>query len=155
MDAIEARSRLGPRRGRLPSVLAVAAVLVMLAGGGFAALESKTVGSYWEGVWWALSLMTTVGFVGESPETGAGRVLSAAMMLIGFGLLAFTTAAIASLFVQEQEEPVQAMEQAFERMVSARLDEFAERLERIERALATPGTAASQATQHPDVERGS
>ena len=136
MNALPLGRRAGGRSRRLPLLLASGAVVVLLAGGGFAALESDTVSNYWEGVWWALSLMTTVGFVGESPVTTAGRVLSAAMMVLGFGLLTLTTAAIASLFVREQEEPVVAMEQAFERMVAIRLDEMAARLERIEAAVA-------------------
>ena len=62
-------------RHRLAALLSTATALVLAAGGGFAALENHLVSSYWEGVWWALSLMTTVGFVGESPETTSGRLV--------------------------------------------------------------------------------
>jgi voltage-gated potassium channel len=116
-------------------VLPVSAVVVLLAGGGFAALETKNVSSYAEGVWWALSLMTTVGFVGESPETTAGRILSAVLMLIGFGLLSVTTAVIASLFVREDEAPEERREQAFEEEALQRLEELGRRLDRLERSL--------------------
>jgi hypothetical protein len=70
-------------------------------------------------VWWALSLMTTVGFVGESPETTGGRLLSAVLMLIGFGVLSVTTAAIASLFVREDEASEERREHAFEQQPSS------------------------------------
>lgn len=63
-------------RSRLAAFGLVAAVLVLVAGGGFAALESDTVANTWEGLWWALSLMTTVGFVGECrcrPAAGSSR----------------------------------------------------------------------------------
>ncbi len=92
-------------------------------------------------MWWALSLMTTVGFVGETPETTGGRILSAVLMLGGFAILALTTAAIASLFVREEEAPFEKSERAFERETIVRLDELSARLERIERALppAPPG----------------
>ena len=125
----------GPWRGRLPVVLILGTLLVLLAGGGFAALESDTVSSYWEGVWWALSLATTVGFVGETPHTTVGRLLSSGLMVFGFGLMAFTTAAIASLFVHEQEAPVEAAEQAFERALLLQLAELTARLDRIEQAV--------------------
>ena len=69
---------------RITVLLALGAVIVLLGGGGFAALESDTVSTYWDGVWWALSLMTTVGFIGERPETVGGRVLSAVLMISGF-----------------------------------------------------------------------
>ena len=87
-----------PARGirpRLAVFLVVGVLLVLLAGAGFAALESSTVSNYWDGLWWALSLMTTVGFVGETPETTGGRILSSVLMISGFALLTVTTAAVA------------------------------------------------------------
>lgn len=95
-------------------VIPAALVAILLAGGGFAALESKSVDSYWEGVWWALSLMTTVGFAEHAPETTAGQVLSAILMVTGFALLATATAVIASLFVEQVELPEEERERAFE-----------------------------------------
>ena len=62
-------------------LLVLTPLVVLLAGAGFATLEKGLVSSYWEGLWWALSLMTTVGFVGETPETTGGRIISAALML--------------------------------------------------------------------------
>jgi voltage-gated potassium channel len=112
-----------------------AAILVLLAGGGFAALETDAVESYWEGVWWALSLMTTVGFANGTPETVLGKVLAGVIMVLGFVLLALTTAAIASLFVREAEEPEELREQAFERSALAELRQLNARLELIESRL--------------------
>lgn len=123
------------RRRWLRMALPLSAVAVLLAGGGFAALETRNVSSYAEGVWWALSLMTTVGFVGESPETTGGRILSAVLMLIGFGLLSITTAVIASLFVREDEAPEERREEAFEEQALKRLDELGRRLDRLEQSL--------------------
>ena len=126
-------------RRSLRHLIPVFVILAVLAGAGFAALETDNVRSYWDGVWWALSLMTTVGFIGETPETTGGRVLSAFLMVAGFGLLSMTTAVIASRFVREDEQPESDREQAFEHVALARLDDLAERLERIERGL--PPTA--------------
>lgn len=120
------------RRRWLRYVLPASAVVVVVAGGGLAAVESDTVGSFWEGVWWALSLMTTVGFVGAEPSTVAGRLLSAALMLMGFGLLAMTTAAVASLFVREDEVLEERAVRAFEASVLTELRELREKLDRLE-----------------------
>jgi hypothetical protein len=128
-----ALTRVTPHR--IAFLLGVGAVIVLLAGGGFAALESQAVSTYWGGVWWALSLMTTVGFVGETPDTVAGRILSAALMVSGFALMTLTTAAIASLFVREEEAPEKQQEHAFEQSVLRRLDALDARLDAIERAL--------------------
>jgi hypothetical protein len=118
-----------------------AALLVLMAGGGFAALETDTVSSYWEGIWWALSLMTTVGFVGGSPRTAGGQALAAMLMVLGFLLLALTTAAVASLFVSESEAPQEARERVFEREALAELRALGDRLERLERRLEASGAA--------------
>jgi voltage-gated potassium channel len=119
----------------LPYLILAAAIVVLLAGGGFAALETDAVESYWEGVWWALSLMTTVGFANGTPETALGKALSGVIMVLGFVLLALTTAAIASLFVREAEEPEERREHAFERKALAELHELNARLELIESRL--------------------
>lgn len=123
------------RRPWLRYLLPAWALLLVLAAGGFAALENDTVPSFWRGLWWALSLVTTVGFVGPAPESTGGRVLSAVLMVAGFVLLSMTTAAIASLFVREDEEPEERAVRAFEARLVHELGELHERLQRIERRL--------------------
>jgi voltage-gated potassium channel len=116
-----------------------AALLVtVLAGGGFAALETDSVESYWEGLWWALSLVTTVGFVGEAPTTVGGRILSSVLMVVGFALLTMTTAAVASLFVLEDELPEEQRDREFEREVLEELREMKHRLTALERRPTSP-----------------
>ncbi len=61
------------RRRWLRFAAPLAAVIVLLAGGGLAAIETQTIGDYGDGVLWALSLMTTVGFVGGLPQTVGGK----------------------------------------------------------------------------------
>ena len=112
------------------------AILVLLAGAGFAALETDTVESYWEGLWWALSLTTTVGFAGGTPHTALGKALSSVIMVLGYVLLAMTTAALASLFVQEEEEPEELRERAFEEELLAEVRRLGSRLDEIEARLA-------------------
>jgi hypothetical protein len=63
------------------------------------------VSTYGRGVWWAISLVTTVGFVGQPPETTAGAVLSVCLMVLGVLLLAMVGASLAALFVMEEERP--------------------------------------------------
>lgn len=123
------------RRRWLRYLLPASGLVIVVAGGGFAALESDTVESFWEGAWWALSLMTTVGFVGAVPSSAAGRLLSAALMLMGFGLLALTTAAVASLFVRDDEAPEEKAIRAFEASVLTELRELNDKVDRLEARL--------------------
>ena len=112
----------------------LAAVAVLLGGGGLAAVETDTVHGYGEGLLWALSLMTTVGFVGGVPHSVPGKLIAAGLMLCGFGLLALTTATISSLFVKEDIVPEEEREQGIEieilqelRALHARLDDLEKR----------------------------
>jgi CHASE1-domain containing sensor protein len=73
--------------------------------------------------------------VGGSPETTAGQLLSAVLMVVGFLLLAVTTAAVASLFVSEDEAPQDARDREFEREALDELRTLNSRLERLERRL--------------------
>ncbi len=131
------RSLFAARRS-LRYLIPTAALVVLLAGGGFAAVETDTVESYWEGVWWALSLMTTVGFANGAPHSLLGKMLAGAVMIFGFVLLALTTAAIASLFVREDEESEAARLRTFEQDVMAELRQLHGRLDRIESQLQSP-----------------
>ncbi|MGE5274316.1 MAG: potassium channel family protein [Verrucomicrobiota bacterium] len=104
---------------------------MLLAGGGFAAFEAEAAKTYWDGVLWALSLMTTVGFVGAAPTTAGGKAIAAVLMLLGFSFLAMTTAAVASLFVREDEEPAERRERAFEQEVLTELRALRAELDRL------------------------
>jgi hypothetical protein len=118
----------------LPSII-VGLVLLVVGAGAAAAFESDTVGSYWEGLWWSISLMTTVGFVDGEPKTAGGAITSAVLMLVGFLLLSLISAALASLFVREDEEPVEQREEALEQQVLERLAAIERHIERMERRL--------------------
>jgi voltage-gated potassium channel len=119
-------------RHNLRYLLPLVVLVVLLSGGGFAALETDTVSSFGSGVWWALSLVTTVGFVGETPTTTGGRVLAAFLMIFGFILLSLTTAAVASLFVREDEQATEAREAAADAEILTALRDIQARLDRLE-----------------------
>jgi voltage-gated potassium channel len=84
--------------------------LVALGGGAaFAAIEHRSTS---QGLWWAASTMTTVGYGDVTPTTGLGRVLAVVVMLVGIGFVAFLTAAVAQRFVAQIEEPKPEWEHA-------------------------------------------
>lgn len=122
-------------RRRLVVLGSLSGSLVLAGGSGFAAVENHVVSSYWAGVWWALSLMTTVGFVGGTPQTVSGRLLSAALMVAGFALMTLTTAAVASTLVREEEEPDLEAERGFALAARELLTDVVARLDRIEKAM--------------------
>ena len=122
-------------RYHLPLVVPVAGAIVLAAGGGLAAVETDTVEGFWHGTWWALSLMTTVGFVDSEPLTTIGRLISAVLMVTGFIRLALVTAAIASIFVREEERPEELAIRALEQRVLVEIQAVHDHLQQLERTL--------------------
>lgn len=130
------RRRLRIRPTWVWPALLSAIVIVLVTAGASAAIETNTVRSYWRGLWWSISLITTVGFIGEPPETRTGAALSAVMMVFGFLLLAMVSASMAALFVREEEQPRELREDASDQAILAALDDLAHRLNAIESRLA-------------------
>ena len=79
--------------------------------------------------------MTTVGFANDTPHTVLGKIIASVVMVFGFVLLALTTAAVASLFVREDEEAEEARLRVFEQNAMAELRQLHDRLDRIESQL--------------------
>ena len=85
------------------------------------------------GLWWAVQTVTTVGYGDHVPETAAGQIAAALVMLIGIGFVTVITASITSSFVERSR---QQQRLAGDDVSSAeQLRKIDERLERIEAAL--------------------
>jgi voltage-gated potassium channel len=123
---------------------ALAVVTVLAGGAAFSSAEGEGV-STWDGVWWAITTMTTVGYGDLSPETNVGRVVAIVVMLVGIGFIAILTAALAERFVAhevkeevaeaeaeivEQVEETQAALLGELRAITARLHELETRVQR-------------------------
>lgn len=123
-------------RRRLPLAIPLVAAIVLIAAGTLAAIETDTVDNYGEGVWWAVSLMSTVGFAGDTPQTAGGRLVSGFLMLFGFATLSLVTASLASLLVAQEEEPELEQMRVSEREVLEELRRVRSRLESLESRIA-------------------
>ena len=86
------------------SVIGTATFIVLVAGGiAIRAIDHREYSSIWEGMWWALQTVTTVGYGDVTPKDTAGRIVGAVVMLEGIAFLAIVTAAITSTFVTRAE----------------------------------------------------
>lgn len=111
----------------------VLAVMTILGGGAaYAAVEKEQHLSAWDGVWWSVNVVTTVGYGGQ-PQTHAGRVIAIVIMVVGIGFVAILTAAAAGRFLREREAEGMALA-----AVEQRLDEVLLRLDVIEPGRADP-----------------
>lgn len=107
--------------------------LVLLGGVAFARVEEEQGLSAWDGVWWAVTTVTTVGYGDISPQTDSGRLLAMGIMIVGIGFVAMITAAAAEYFVnakleRQQEETTNAELMAELRSLRDRIDELEEGL---------------------------
>jgi voltage-gated potassium channel len=109
--------------------VAVLALLTVLGGGAaFAAVEPDEDLTTFDGVWWAVETVTTVGYGDTYPTTPSGRAIAVVVMLVGIGFVALLTAAAAERFMRGREAEQQRVE------LQLRLDEIAARLAALERS---------------------
>jgi voltage-gated potassium channel len=111
----------------------VAAFTVVVGGAVYASVEdtSDKPLTTWDGIWWAVTTVTTVGY-GGFPETDTGRAIAIAVMFVGIGFVALLTAFVADRFIKRDVEP-EVMGREDELM--AKLSEISDRLERVEAAV--------------------
>ena len=63
---------------------AVLTAMTVLGGGAaYAAVEKAQHLSVWDGVWWAIVTVTTVGYGDTYPHTHAGRIIAIVVMFVG------------------------------------------------------------------------
>ena len=131
-ELVVGRRRVPIASAWLVPALLSAVLVVVVSAAAAAAIETHTVSSFGRGLWWATGLVTTVGFIGEPPETPAGEVLSAFLMVFGFLLLAMVSAALAALFIRREEQPFEDQETRTDRQILDRLALIEQRLTAIE-----------------------
>ncbi len=82
------------------------------------AAPDATIVSFGDGVWWAFTTITTVGYGDLTPVTTTGRVIAVALMIGGIALLGVVTATLASWLV----EKVSAEEEVHQTATRAQMD---------------------------------
>ncbi len=75
-------------------VVASIGVVVLMAGNVIYLLEPETVANAFEGVWWSLVTMTTVGYGDIVPQTTPGKLLAALLMIMGISMFAMITGVV-------------------------------------------------------------
>jgi voltage-gated potassium channel len=74
--------------------------VVVLAGAVESLVDGRHIKSVWDGIWWAVVTVTTVGYGDLTPHSVGGRIVAMVVMLFGIGFLSVLTATIASRFVK-------------------------------------------------------
>jgi voltage-gated potassium channel len=123
-------------RHQLGNTLAVAVVTMVLSGIIVSRID-PSIGSVWDGMWWAWVTMSTVGYGDVVPHSAAGRLFGALLILFGVVLVSLLTANFAAFFIGSDVEKVGRDEKEADRMlreISARLERMEQRLEALRSA---------------------
>lgn len=108
---------------------ALLTLLTALAGGAaFASVENISVGN---GIYWAITTMTTVGYGDLTPKTPEGKGIAIAVMLVGIGFASLLIGAIAQRFIAPAVQEVELTDEDLVQQVR----EISSRLQHLEHAL--------------------
>jgi len=120
-------------------VIIVAQLLAVLIGGAIVwTVDRQEFESLTEAFWYALQTITTVGYGDVTPVEPIGRLVGAAIMLLGIAFVSILTASITSSFIDARQAARRGRDaadrSADQARLEERLDDVIARLDRIERA---------------------
>jgi len=92
------------KRNRFGQILAVFAFVILGAGGLFSYIEDKGL---WDGVWYALVTITTVGYGDVVPVSDYGRIFGVVLILFGVVFFSLVTANISAFLIGSDQEKVE------------------------------------------------
>ncbi|MCG2800304.1 MAG: potassium channel family protein [Cellulomonas sp.] len=134
--AILNRTSARTLRGRVVTYV-VGGTLLLLFVGGLAVTDAEresggaNIHGFGDGLWWAVTTMTTVGYGDRYPVTTTGRWVAVALMVGGIALLGVVTATLASWLVDRvaaESQAEQAATRAQVESLARQVDELHERL---------------------------
>ncbi len=67
-------------------------------------VEGSNIKNFGDGLWWAVTTVTTVGYGDRFPITSTGRILAVCLMLVGISLMGVITASVAAWFVKMSQD---------------------------------------------------
>lgn len=63
-------------------------------------VDGSNIKNFADGLWWAITTVTTVGYGDRYPTTTEGRLLAVLLMIMGISLVGVITASVAAWFVK-------------------------------------------------------
>jgi voltage-gated potassium channel len=117
-------------RNHLGTTLLVALAFTLMSGLLIAGID-PSIEDVWEGIWWAWVTVATVGYGDVVPESVAGKVFGAVVILFGVGFFSLLTASFSAYFISRGE--VEIEEEEIEEIY--RLKDIERRLETMEKTL--------------------
>jgi len=96
----------GLYRQRSVQLAAVTLALIFSSASGVYFFEDRlsdaNIRSFWDGIWWSVVTMGTVGYGDKYPVSAGGQIVGLMLIFSGIGLMSLFTATIASMFVEQR-----------------------------------------------------
>jgi voltage-gated potassium channel len=92
------------QRSVLIAVITLGVILLASVGVNYFEQGAKdsNIHSVWDGLWWAVVTVATVGYGDRFPVSIGGRIVGFLLMFFGVGMMSLFTATIASIFVEKK-----------------------------------------------------
>jgi voltage-gated potassium channel len=103
--------------GRLSTTL-LASCIIVIAFGLLVAGVDPSVTSPWDGIWWALATVSTVGYGDVVPSSALGRILGTGLIILGLGIFVVITANFLALILRREKRDLEKREQEIDRILS-------------------------------------
>lgn len=115
---------------------------ILISGVLFYALENghnTQVGNIFDGIWWSVVTLTTIGYGDVVPLTFGGRILGMGLALLGIGLVALPTGILTSGFIRalRSEKKISQLVDTMEDEAKEQ-DEILKRVSQIEDSIKKP-----------------
>jgi voltage-gated potassium channel len=119
-------------RSAVGLIVGVATVLAFLAAVLVHAVD-PAIGTFGDALWWAVTTVTTVGYGDVVPVSASGRVVGAALMLTGLGLIPIITSVVVSILVSQRSQETREAQHQDLQVLLERLETIDRRLEGLDR----------------------
>ena len=124
-------------RNHLGTTLLIALAFTLMSGLLIAGID-PTIENVWQGIWWAWVTVATVGYGDIVPQSTAGKVFGAVVILFGVGFFSLLTASFSAYFISRGEVEIEEeeIEEIYRlRDIERRIETMEQTLQRIESRL--------------------
>jgi voltage-gated potassium channel len=119
------------RQNQLGNLLAFTLFMVVMSGVLISGFD-PAIHDPWEGIWWALVTITTVGYGDVVPVSGPGKFFASLLIILGIVVFSVLTATVSAYLIRRTEESEGEELHQLMKDVQRRLERIENRMKKLE-----------------------